>query len=73
MFVIIGKIYSTSYYLIHHDLCEDHVSNGLHHVMSSTIRMFPRRNDQKLLCSVCHKRKSGKILREVGKFDYYYY
>ena len=66
-FILIGQKYSSSYFLIHQDLHDDHVIRGLHHMMSSTIRMLPRKQEKHLLSLICHKRKSGKILKEVIK------
>lgn len=66
-FILIGQKYSSSYFLIHQDLHDDHVIRGLHHMMSSTIRMLPRKQEKHLLSLICHKRKSGKILKEVMK------
>lgn len=61
------------YYLLHYDLHDDHVIKALHHVMSSIVRIEPPNPDlittthhhHTGICSILHKRKTGKILKEV--------
>ena len=55
--------------LVHADLHEDHVISQLNHVTSTNIVMsqFPEGEvvSKSCLCSVQHRKKSGKLLREV--------
>lgn len=66
-----GSLYSTVYYLLHYDLHDDHVIKALHYVMSSIVRVEPPNPDlitthrHTGICSIIHKRKTGKILKEV--------
>ena len=59
------------YYLLHYDLHDDHVIKALQYVMSSIVRVEPPNPDlitthhRTGICSIIHKRKTGKILKEV--------
>lgn len=56
--------------LVHADVHEGHVMSQLNHVTSTTIIIDASHWDESgvksCTCSVQHKKKSGKILREVG-------
>jgi hypothetical protein len=59
--------------LVHTDLHQDHVTTQLRHVTSTSIlvqRIDPGTTSSHTsgsgLCSVTHKRKSGKVLRKVS-------
>ena len=65
-------IYSEPHYgticcLLHCDLHDDHVTDALHHMMSTIITVtVPSDFRHDGLCTILHKRKSGKVLRKAS-------
>ena len=65
-------IYSEPHYgticcLLHCDLHDDHVTDALHHMMSTIITAtVPSDSRHDGLCTILHKRKSGKVLRKAS-------
>lgn len=57
--------YGTICCLLHCDLHDDHVTDALHHMMSTIITLtVPSDSRHDGLCTILHKRKSGKVLRK---------
>ena len=63
----IGSMYHTVLCLIHQDLHDTAVIDSLNHTVTTVMVVSspPKPSTKGAVCSVTHKRKSGKIIRKV--------